>query len=135
MSTISSKTRFAVAQRAQFRCEYCRIHEDDMFIAFEIDHYVARKHGGGDELDNLVYSCPHCNQYKGTDLTTFVADYNNIVPLFNPRKHIWFEHFEADRGGITPLTSIGEGTVKLLRLNDVDFMILRKILSELGRWP
>lgn len=41
-----------------------------------------------------------------------------LIPLFNPRTQNWFTHFEADNGKIIPLTPIGEGTVKLLELND-----------------
>ncbi len=69
--TIPERTRRLVASRAQNRCEYCRLHQEDMFIAFEIDHIVSLKHGGGNEYDNLAYACPHCNQHKDSDLTTF----------------------------------------------------------------
>ena len=44
----SEQLRWEVAERANFHCEYCRIHQDDMFISFEIDHIVAQKHGGGE---------------------------------------------------------------------------------------
>ena len=124
-----------VAQRAQNRCEYCRIHQDDMFIAFEIDHIIARKHGGGDEIDNLAFACPHCNQHKGTDLTTYLLESNRIVMLFNPRKDDWEEHFAVVEGEILALSEVATGTIKLLQLNNIDLVILRKILSEIGRYP
>ena len=57
----SEQLRWKVAERANFRCKYCRIHQDDMFISFKIDHIVAQKHGGGNEIENLAYACPHCN--------------------------------------------------------------------------
>ena len=72
---VSSKIRLAVAARAKNRCEYCRFHEDDMFVAFEIDHIISLKHGGDNHIDNLAHACPHCNQHKGTDLTTFIDNY------------------------------------------------------------
>jgi hypothetical protein len=127
--------RLDVAKRATYRCEYCRIHQDDMFISFELDHIIAQKHGGGNEIDNLAYACPHCNQHKGTDLVTFVDNYNDIVSLFNPRINIWSEHFSTSNGEIIPITKTGKTTIKLLKMNDVDLIILRALLSELGRFP
>ena len=82
----NERIRTQIAQRAKNRCEYCKIHEDDMFIGFEIDHIIANKHGGGDEMENLAYACPHCNQHKGSDLVTFIDSYDDIVMLYNPRK-------------------------------------------------
>jgi len=38
MTYISSELRQLVYQRAQGRCEYCRIPDDDSFKAHEIDH-------------------------------------------------------------------------------------------------
>ena len=122
----SEQLRWEVAQRANFRCEYCRIHQDDMFISFEIDHIVAQKHGGGNEIENLAYTCPHCNQHRGTDMVTFIDNYNNIIRLFNPRVDKWGEYFES---------KIGKATIKLLKMNDVDLIILRGLLSDLGRYP
>lgn len=65
MSKISKSTRLEVAKRANHRCEYCHLHEEDMFLSFELDHIIAQKHGGTDGLDNLAYACTHCNQHKG----------------------------------------------------------------------
>lgn len=132
---ISTKIRRLVAKRANSRCEYCRLHEDDLFLAFEIDHIISVKHGGGNELENLAYACPHCNHHKGSDLTTFLNDYNDIEILFNPRIHNWNEHFEAVGGEISPKTRIGQATVKLLRYNEPDLVILRQLLMSLGRYP
>ena len=68
-------------------------------------------------------------------LTTFIDRYDNIVLLFNPRKDFWDAHFETIEGEILSLSKIGEGTIKLLRLNNVDLVVLRKLLSEIGRYP
>ena len=136
MSRYISKTlKKEVAERASRRCEYCKVHEDDSFLPFEIDHIISLKHGGGNEEANLAFACPHCNQHKGTDLTTFLESYQDIVSLFNPRLHAWSAHFEAKDGEILPLTRIGEATVKLLRFNEPERLIIRKILMEVGTWP
>jgi hypothetical protein len=133
--TVSAKTRQLVAQRADFRCEYCRVQEADMFYAFQIEHIVAIKHGGGSELDNLAYACPHCNQHKGSDLVTFLIDYDDLVAIYNPRKMDWSVHFEVDFGSIQAKTRIAEATIKLLYLNDPDLIILRQLLAEIGHYP
>jgi HNH endonuclease len=134
-TAISGQVRELVAQRADYRCEYCRFHEDDLFFSFEIDHIASLKHGGGSELQNLAFACPHCNNHKGPDLTTFLDDYDDIVRLFNPRIHDWFTHFQAVDGEIIPLTRIGQATVKLLRFNQADLVILRRLLMQVGRYP
>jgi HNH endonuclease len=132
---ISDVVRAFVSRRAEHRCEYCRFHEDDMFIAFPVDHIIAVKHGGGNEPENLANTCQHCNQHKGTDLTTFLDAYHDIEVLFNPRIHVWTDHFEVGNGEILPLSRIGRATIKLLRFNDPDLIILRQILIQAGRFP
>lgn len=52
-SAISSQLRKRVAERAGFRCEYCKFHENDMFLNFEIDHIIAIKHDGTNEFSNF----------------------------------------------------------------------------------
>jgi len=132
--TISTKKRRSVAQRANYRCEYCRVHENDSFLTFEIDHIISVKHGGGNELENLAYACPHCNTHKGSDLTTFLDSYDAIGILYNPRKHEWGAHFEALDGEVIPKTRIGQATIKVLQLNDPDRVILRQLLAQAGRY-
>ena len=129
---ISEKDRIFVARRAKYCCEYCRLHQTYLFLSFEIDHIISLKHGGGNELSNLAYACPHCNQHKGSDLTTFLNDYDDIVLLFNPRKHEWSEHFEAINGEIIAKSRIGEASIKIFKFNEPDLLILRSILAEAG---
>lgn len=135
MSKVSKTTRLEVAKRAGHHCEYCRLHEDDLFLSFEIDHIVALKHGGTDDLQNLAYACPHCNQHKGSDLVTLLDDSPEYVPLFNPRIQLWEDHFSVLEGEIIPQSNIGRATVKLLQFNSPDLLILRNLLHEVGRYP
>jgi hypothetical protein len=132
---IPAKVRELMAKRAEHRCEYCRFHEDDLFFSFEVDHIVSVKHGGGNEPENLAFPCPHCNNHKGSDLTTILDDYDDIVRLFNPRIHDWVAHFQAIDGEIVSLTRIGQATIKLLRFNQADLVILRQLLTQAGRYP
>lgn len=59
--SISEKIRLLVAKRANYCCEYCLVHQDYQFLAFDIDHIVSVKHGGGNEITNFAFACPHCN--------------------------------------------------------------------------
>jgi HNH endonuclease len=135
MSYISDQKRRFVAERAKYCCEYCRVREVDTFIAFEVDHVISQKHGGGSEAENLAYACPQCNSHKGSDLTTYLDSYQDLVPLFNPRSQRWEDHFTALNGSIAALTRIGRATIKLLQLNDPERIIQRAILEEAGCWP
>lgn len=111
------------------------MHQDYQFLAFEIDHIISVKHGGGNEITNLAFACPHCNQYKGSDLTTFLDSYDDIVLLFNPRKHIWEEHFETQNGEILPKSRIGQASIKIFKFNESDRLILRQTLAYVGLYP
>ena len=132
---ISITVRRQVMQRAGSRYEYCRLHQDDSFLAFEIDHVAPVKHGGGNELANLALACPHCNQNKGSDMTTFLDDYQDIVSLFNPRFERWDAHFDAVDGEIVAKTRVGQASIKLFRLNEPDRLIIRQLLTQSGRYP
>jgi hypothetical protein len=46
-----------VRERAGRRCEYCRLHEDDDdFLAFHLEHVIAKQHGGLDDPDMLCWA-------------------------------------------------------------------------------
>jgi hypothetical protein len=83
----------------------------------EIDHVIAEKHGGPTEAGNLALACAIRNGFKGSDLASIDADSGSIVPLFNPRRDRWTEHFRLENGRIEPLTASGRATVRLLQLN------------------
>lgn len=131
---ISEKIRLDIALLANFRCEYCRIHEDDLFFSYQIDHIISIKHGGTSNVDNLAYSCSICNQNKGTDLGTYLPDSKRLVRLFNPRKDSWSGNFEIHEGVFFGKTNIGLATIKVLDLNNVDRIILRQTLIEAERY-
>ena len=54
---VSVELRRLVLFRADRRCEYCLIHEDDTFFGCEVDHIVSEKHDGPTVADNLAYAC------------------------------------------------------------------------------
>lgn len=132
---IPEKMRLIVAARANFCCEYCRIHQDDLFFTFQDDHIISIKHGGKTELGNLAYTCVVCNQNKGSNLGTFLPNSKRLIRLFNPRKDKWTTHFSIEYGEIVPKTLIGAATIKVLDLNNIDRIILRQALMDDGRYP
>ena len=129
------EVRNKVARRANDRCEYCLVWQDDFYDYFQIDHIRSIKHGGNDELDNLAFSCPDCNLQKGSDLGTYLGVAPEFVRFFDPRKDEWNDHFEAFEGALYPKSPIGAATIKIFQLNDPDRIIIRQELAIDGRWP
>jgi hypothetical protein len=132
---ISEKLRAKVKQRARNCCEYCRLHQDDFFFPFEIDHIISKRHDGKTILANLALSCSTCNRMKAADIGTYLNETMQFVRLYHPRIDIWSEHFEINHGEIFPITDIGRATVKLLDLNNPDRIILRQILMRAQLYP
>lgn len=88
-SSIPERLRRQVQERAQGRCEYCFIHELDMYYPHEPDHVIAEKHGGTTSRDNLAWSCFYCNRFKGSDLASIDPASQKVVVLFHPHKQRW----------------------------------------------
>lgn len=123
---ISESLRQKIAIRANYCCEYCKISENDTFYGFQIDHIISMKHGGQSNYENFAYACFLCNSNKGSDIGTILLPNKKYVPLFNPRIDIWEEHFYLEIGFFYAQTDIGEGTIKILKLNDIDRIIERQ---------
>jgi len=101
--------REQVRQRANLACEFCGVTETDAGGELTLDHFQPRAKGGTDDLDNLLYCCPRCNQYK--------LDYWPVDPrdpsLWNPRHEPASTHFiELDDGTLRPLSASGVLTLK-----------------------
>jgi hypothetical protein len=123
--------RQAVRERAHDRCEYCRIHQDDIpFMSLQIEHVKPRQHGGNDTLDNLALACYRCNKFKGPNLTAIDPRTDKLVRLFNPRRQRWSEHFSRRGVLILGRTAVGRATVELLRMNAVKRQSLRREIGE-----
>jgi hypothetical protein len=126
--------RRQVRQRAQERCEYCLLHQDDVPLSHHIDHILARKHGGHTVSSNLALACLECNRGKGSDLSAIDFATGAITLLFNPRVHVWQEHFTLEGAQIVGLTSMGRATVTLLQFNEPRRVIQRRVLIDVGRY-
>jgi hypothetical protein len=122
---ITAALRREVINRAGNRCEYCLLPAEVAFYPHEVDHVIAEKHGGVTEIDNLAFSCWRCNRHKGSDLTSFDPEAQQLSSLFNPRIQIWAEHFAYEGERIVGLTKEGRTTVYLLRLNSEERLLER----------
>lgn len=85
--------RDRVADRARYRCEYCRV-PDEIWFRHHLDHILPVKHGGETTLDNLAHSCMTCNLNKGADYFVLGKE-GEPVRLFNPRVQVWEDHSDS----------------------------------------
>jgi 5-methylcytosine-specific restriction endonuclease McrA len=87
---MDAATRELVRRRAGDCCEYCRLKQEDLpFAVFQVEHIVARKHGGDDDPANLALACERCNAHKGTNLSGIDSETGEINTLFHPRRQAW----------------------------------------------
>ncbi|MFT3881964.1 MAG: HNH endonuclease signature motif containing protein [Gemmatales bacterium] len=126
-----------IKDRARHCCEYCLLPDSDEVKAFQIDHIIAEKHRGLTVPENLAYSCPSCNWFKGSNIAGFDPDRADQVPilLFNPRRDVWNEHFVVQGAHIQGKTATGRATVFVLRMNSENPLIIRSSLLEEGLYP
>jgi len=130
---MDDQLRRLVRQRAGNRCEYCHLRQEhDRFHRFHIEHIVPRQHRGGDDVDNLALACHQCNLHKGTNLSSFDPDTNEIVRLFHPRRDRWVDHFKLEGALLVGLTPAGRTTAWLLQMNSDERVEWRRALIELG---
>ena len=112
--SVPQETREQVRQRAEFACEYCGVTETDTAGQLTIDHFHPQARGGSDDLDNLLYCCHRCNEYK----SDYWPQEPNQPALWNPRREAADVHFvELTDGNLYAADPIGAFTLKRLRLN------------------
>lgn len=125
---MDSQSANTVRERAQYRCEYCGLHQDQSPLAvLHIEHIRPKNHGGTDDLDNLALACIDCNLHKGSDIAGYDPLTDQLTELFNPRRDRWDDHFEWAGILILGRTPIGRTTVRVLQLNAEDRLQLRGI--------
>lgn len=131
-SEVPTSLRRLVAERATYRCEYCLLPQAVALHQHEPDHIVLLQHGGETHEHNLALACLRCNRYKGPNVGSFDPLTGVLVPLFNPRIHVWSSHFTWEGAAIRPLTPEGRVTVRILRFNDTDRVAERERLKAVG---
>ena len=124
-----------VWQRAQSRCEYCRLAQAHSTITFEIDHVIAKKHGGQTVPENLCLACYYCNSFKGPNVAGVDPQTGKVVPLFNPRRHHWKRCFQWSGPLVVGRTPIGRATIQVLEMNNPQAVALRQSLIDEDAFP
>jgi len=132
---IPTTLRRLVYERAGGCCEYCLLPDAVTMAPLEVDHIIARKHGGEVEEQNLALCCARCNKHKGSDLATLDLETGELVLLYHPRRNRWHDHFQVSGSLIIAVTAIGHATVRLLQLNHPKRMAVRQTLVAVGLWP
>ena len=104
-------------ERANGRCEYCRMPQIYDELRFEIDHILADQHGGKSIASNLALACFADNHRKGPNLAGIDPTTRKRTWLFNPRRHKWSRHFRWDGPILAGRTAIGRATIAVLAIN------------------
>lgn len=104
-------------------------------LRHQIDHVVARQHGGETCLENLALSCISCNLHKGPNLAGIDPETGELTRLFHPRRDRWPDHFAWDGAVLAGRTPVGRATARVLAVNDPGAVEVRRALIEEGRFP
>ncbi len=137
MGYIPADLRRRVAEAAHYRCGYCLTAHWIIGPLLEIDHIIPEAHGDTDEEDNLWLACPLCNGHKRDRTEAADPDTGVSVPLFNPRRHRWNDHFVWTEDGVVVLglTAIGRAMIDALAMNHPDIVAARRLWVSVGWHP
>jgi len=124
-----------VWQRAKGRCEYCQMPQTADDATFEIDHIIAKKHGGRTVARNLALACYYCNSFKGPNIGGLDPWTRRLAQLFHPRRHHWKRCFRWHGPTLVGRTPIGRTTIAVLCLNNPEAVTLRRALIAEGVFP
>jgi hypothetical protein len=97
-----------------------------------VDHIIAQQHGGTTTIENLAWSCLHCNKHKGPNIAGIDPASGQLSPLFHPRKQRWERHFAWDGPILLGRTHSARATIQVLAINHPDFVAFRAELLEEG---
>jgi hypothetical protein len=129
---MSPRIKALIRRRAAFRCEYCHFPERLAELSLQMDHVVARKHGGRGLPENLALACYRCNTHKGPNLSGLDPHTSQLCRLFNPRLDVWRDHFRWAGARLEGRTPEGRTTVAVLCINRPDALALRRALHDEG---
>lgn len=134
---VPAKLKRLVIARAHNCCEYCRNQVQFAMQSFSIEHIKPRQAGGKTILDNLALASEGCNSHKHTTTKAVDPLSEDLVPLYNPRRQRWDEHFAWNTNStiIIGLTSIGRATIDALKMNRRGVVNLRRVLYAMGEHP
>ena len=102
-------------------CGYCGVRVSDAGALLTLDHFRPSSKGGDDELDNIVYCCHACNEFKGDYWHEEVA-MRLLHPLFDD---VATHYVQSEDARIFALTGRGTNHVERLRLNRPELIAYR----------
>src|ERR1700722_11348675 len=114
---MSEALRQFVRDRAFDRCEYCQLPQKYHELPFQVEHIIAKKHHGGDEIENRAWACYNCNAHKGPNIAGFDPQTQQLTRLFHPRLDCWDDHFTWIGPELMGKTDVGRTTVDVLGIN------------------
>ncbi len=114
------------------RCDYCRMPTALDPLPFQVDHIIARQHGGETVIENLAWSCLHDNKHKGPNIAGIDPVTGDLVPLFHPRRQRWERQFVWNGAVLVGKTRIARATIRVLSLNDPGALAFRAELMDEG---
>jgi hypothetical protein len=137
MSRLPTDLRRRVRQRARNLCEYCHTLMDFTGHEFTIDHIIPESLGGASDFANLCFCCFWCNNYKHARTEVRDLRTGRLVPLFNPRRAEWNDHFRWSPTftRVIGRTATGRATINALRLNPPGLVNARSIWVKHGLHP
>lgn len=135
MAGVPATLRRLVIERAANRCEYCGIAQVSQIATFHIDHIIPVAASGDTSQDNLALACVSCSLRKGARLTGVDPLSGIDVPLYNPRKEPWRDHFQWDGVRLVGTTMVGRATIAALAMNRPAALLIREEESYRGRHP
>ena len=125
-----------VRERAEHRCEYCRLLQAFQHATFHVDHIWPRSEAGPTTLENLALACVSCSLRKSDRTMALDPETGELVRLFNPRAEAWIDHFNvANDFSLTGRTPTGRATITALRLNHALAVGIRAEEAQRGRYP
>jgi 5-methylcytosine-specific restriction endonuclease McrA len=132
---IPSSLAQIVRIRARFECEYCRLPQASQEAAFHLDHVQPRSIGGPTDAENLALACVTCSLKKSSRTVARDPETKAVVPLFNPRRDRWADHFAwTPRCRLVGLTATGRATIAALGMNRPAILIVRRGLAKMGEF-
>lgn len=80
---ISKKVRLIVSERANYCCEYCQCIAKFIPVPFVMEHIIPQVKGGSDKINNLAFSCHHCNgtKYNKTEAIDSITQKKSIYSI------------------------------------------------------
>ena len=137
MAAIPADVLARLKQQSRNRCGYCRSSVLITGQPLTVEHLTPTSQGGSSEEDNLWLSCRRCNEHKGAQTHAVDTEADEPVPLFNPRRQAWQEHFAWSEDGtrVMGLTPPGRTTVSALNMNHEDIVSARRLWVAVGWHP